>query len=184
MQSNRKLKTMPSLLPWTHTVRSPFFLGNKRAPRESPPSLLFCAAGDAEEPMNQARLGAQLSTPDPSSGERRRKGEKQQAQDTRKWRLKSYEETLYNSAMSEDRTMPFLSYHFQMLYQIHGSPEVSNERAGVLRQERLAHQTLEMIHGIPNPSEGLWFLSRPPLPRALPQRMVDSHSYAADGAQL
>lgn len=58
--------------------------------------------------------------------------------------------------MSEDRTMPFLSYHFQTLYQIHRSHRVSNERAGVLRQERLAHQTLEMIHGIlPNPSEGL-----------------------------
>lgn len=176
-------KLWPKNLPWTHTLCSPFSWKRWCARGESP----FTAAprpGTLKSPRNHKARAESTFHSDPFFGEGRRKGEKTST------RHRSGDEEVMKKLYiklqcPEDRTMPFLSYHFQMLYQIHGSHRLSNERAGVLRQERLAHQTLEMIHGIlPNPSEGLWFLSRPPPPRALPQRMVDSHSYAADGAQL
>lgn len=174
---------MPSTLAMNPHCVQPFFPEMTMRPGRVPHCC--SAAGEAEEPDEPEGQSWASFPPWSLLWWKTEEGWKNSKHKTRKWRLRSYEESLCNSAMSEDRTVPFLPYRFQMLYRIRGSHRVSDERAGALRQGRLAHQTLEMIHGIlPNPSEGLWFLSRPPPPRALPQWMVDSHSYAADGAQL
>lgn len=66
--------------------------------------------------------------------------------ETEKWRLKSYEEISHKTETPSGKSqIRLLLSHPQMQHQIRGSHRLRNKRVVVLRQARLAHQTLEMI---------------------------------------